>query len=147
MSVYNISSVIEFYALSNYGKKNVYRDTYLALCKAYGIPPDWEKLHEDGETENNSTIYESYRRAFQEPFVKNKGELCYGENRPFGVRMFQLRAEILELMKEKLLEMDKLFFKEVFGIDTEKSFTEEEMVNNFGMPSTEARREWFAENF
>lgn len=75
------------------------------------------------------------------------GELCYGENRPLGVRMFQLRAEILAPLKEKLLDMDKLFFKEVFGIDTEKSFTEEEMVNNFGMPSTEARREWFAENF
>lgn len=43
--------------------------------------------------------------------------------------------------------MDKLLFKEVFGIDTEKTFTEEEMVNNFGMPSTEARSEWFAENF
>lgn len=61
--------------------------------------------------------------------------------------MFQLRAEILEILKEKLLEMDKLFFKEVFCIDTEKTFPEEEMVSKFGMPSTEARSEWFAEHF
>ncbi len=43
--------------------------------------------------------------------------------------------------------MDKVFFKEVFDIDTEKALTEEEMISKFGMPSTEARREWFAEHF
>jgi hypothetical protein len=82
---------------------------------------------------------------FQEPFLELHGELCYGDNRPFGARIFQLRAEILDILKEKLLEMDKLFFKEVFDIDTEKTFTEEEMVGKFGMPSTEERMEWFAE--
>ncbi|MBI4746157.1 MAG: hypothetical protein HY786_06385 [Deltaproteobacteria bacterium] len=146
--VYNISSVIEFYALCDFGEeKDIYWDTYLALCKAYGMPPDWEKLHEDGVTENNSSIYEGYRRAFQEPLAQFHYEVCYGERRPLGVKMFQLRTEIFVLLKDKLLEMDKLFFKEVFGRDTEKSFTEEEMVNTFGMPTTEARREWFAENF
>lgn len=147
MQVYNISSVIEFYALCDYGEeKNIYWDTYLALCKAYGIPPDWEKLHEDRRAEKNSSIYQSYRRTFQEPITQFHYELCYGDWKPFGAKMFQLRAEILDLLKEKLLEMDKLFFKEVFDIDTEKTFTEEEMVNTFGMPSAEARREWFAEH-
>lgn len=144
---YNISSVIEFYALCDYGEeKDIYWDTYLAICKAYGIPPDWKKLHEDGETEKSSSIYEGYRRTFQEPFVKMHGSLCYGEWRPLGTKMFQLRADILALLKEKLLEMDKVFFKEILGIDTERSFTEDEMVSKFGMPSTEARSEWFAEH-
>ena len=58
-----------------------------------------------------------------------------------------LNHNILIDLKDKLLEMDKVFFKEVFNIDTEKTFAEEEMINTFGMPSTEARREWFAENF
>lgn len=145
---YNISSVIEFYAICDYGERtDIYWDTYVALCNAFGLPLDWEKQHEKRKAEKNSSIYKHYRRIFQEPFVEMRGEACYGDNRPFGVRMFQLRAEILDLLQEKLLEMDKLFFKEVFGIDTEKTFTEKEMVNNFGMPSTEARREWFAEHF
>lgn len=134
--------------MCDYGEeKDIYWDTYAALCKAFGIPLDWEKLHEARETEESSSIYEDYRRLFQKPFVETRGEACYGEDRPFGVRMFQLRAEILALLKEKLLKMDKVFFKEVFGIDTEKTFSEKEMVNKFGMPSTEARMEWFAEHF
>lgn len=145
---YNISSVIEFYSLCDYGERNaIYWDTYVAICNAFGLPLDWEKLHEERKTEESSSIYKHYRQIFQEPFVEMHGELCYGDDRPFGARMFQLRAEILEILKEKLLEMDKLFFKKVFGIDTEKTFTEEEMVSKFGMPSTEARREWFAEHF
>ena len=148
MKTYDISSVIEFYALCNYGEeKDIYRDTYLALCKAYGIPPDWEKQHEKRKAEKNSSIYKHYRRTFQEPLTQFHYEVCYGDWKPFGARMFQLRAEILADLKEKLLEMDKVFFKEVFNIDTEKTFAEEEMINTFGMPSTEARREWFAENF
>ncbi len=147
MQTYNISSVIEFYALCDYGEeKDIYWDTYLTLCKAFEIPPGWEKLHEERDAEEYSSVYEVYRRTFQEPLTQFHYEVCYGEWRPFGTRMFQLRAEVLAVLKEKLLEMDKVFFKEVFGIDTEKTFTEDEMVSNFGMPSTEARREWFAEN-
>ncbi|MBI4746110.1 MAG: hypothetical protein HY786_06140 [Deltaproteobacteria bacterium] len=91
--------------------------------------------------------YQRYRRIFQEPFTEAHYEVCFGDSMPFGAGMLKLRFEIFALLKDKLLEMDKLFFKEVFGTDTEKTFTEEEMVNTFGMPSTEARREWFAENF
>lgn len=57
MQTYNISSVIEFYSLCGYGEeKDIYWDTYVALCKAFGVPPDWEKLHEERETEERSSI-------------------------------------------------------------------------------------------
>lgn len=146
---YNISSLLEFLALSSYDEdveKTIYTDTYLALCKAFGVPPDWKKQHANmntGVTRRSSQMYLSLRKAFHQPFYKHHFLPLFADNNPAGLKIQEMLTGLLKRNREKLLEIDKAFFREIFDVDTEKTFTEYELVNNFGMPSTEARREWY----
>lgn len=146
---YDISSIIEFLVLSSYDEdveETIYTETYLALCKAFGVPPDWKKQHDNmntGVTRRSSQMYLSLRKPFQKPFYAQHFLPLFADNNPAGLRIYEMLKELFKLNREKLLEIDKAFFREIFDVDTEKTFTEYELVNNFGMPSTEARREWY----
>lgn len=146
---YNISNIIEFLVLSSFDEdveETIYTETYLALCKAFGVPPDWKKQHDNmntGVTRRSSQMYLSLRKDFHQPFYKQHFLPLFADNNPAGLKIYEMLKELFKLNREKLLEIDKAFFREIFDIDTEKTFTEYELVNNFGMPSTEARREWY----
>lgn len=146
---YDISSIVEFLVLSSYDEdveETIYTETYLALCNAFGVPSDWKKQHDNmntGVIRRSSQMYLSLRQAFHRPFYERHFLPLFADNNPAGLKIHEMLKELFKLNMEKLLEIDKAFFRKIFDVDTEKTFTEYELVNNFGMPSTEARREWY----
>ncbi|HEX6534679.1 MAG TPA: hypothetical protein VF041_08775 [Gemmatimonadaceae bacterium] len=158
---YDISDLVRYWALSEWGTSgDLWHHCYLALCRAYEVPPDWEADQQRRSQvaqrwdaseyppvplESNSE-YASHRRdfarlqcqAFWSLGVYNSGEV--------GERIHTLIGACYGAPREALRELDAAFFGGVYGADADRTFTEAELVARFGMPTTAAQQDAWLES-
>jgi hypothetical protein len=156
--IYTISDLVRYYVLSDNGEApGVWQDCYRALCSAYDVPPNWEKDQvarmrsnecRDQEMRPEQRAYNlSYadcRIAFERARQKPMGQLVGPGEEELDQSVYRLLMNTISSLDAPLRELDRAFFRGVYGSPVALTLDEARLVAQYNFPDAKAQAEYWA---
>jgi hypothetical protein len=133
---YDITDVFRYYELSRYGEeRSVWYDCYQAIFRAYGLPVGWDQG--EGAKVRGPVVsrYVHHRKKIAQFAIVPFWDFGLTDGSDVDRRISELIGLTYAAPSDQIRNLDKFFFSQVFGVDVDRTFTEEELVAEYRMPN------------